>query len=162
MEPSGGKKKIKLQKKIWIGLQSCYKQTLAKGLTWSRCFFKCKYLRHLTMHEADLKCFPLLQTFSPQIPFPKCSCLSGGSWFSGSSLLFLEISDARAGNRGTAPEDQPCLLFTFALVVVHKAQGGKSPSPAPILHTLPDVKLINTASNYNHVDRAALLGLTTQ
>lgn len=54
-------------------------QTLARGLTWGGCFFKCKYLRHLAMDEADLKCFLLLQTFSPQIPFPKCLCLSSGS-----------------------------------------------------------------------------------
>lgn len=60
-------------------------------------------------------------------------------------MLFLEISDARAGRCSTTPENQPCLLFTFTLVVVHKAQEGKSPSLALILHAVPDLKLINNS-----------------
>lgn len=56
------------------------------------------------------------------------------------ALLFVEISEAWAG------------IWESALFALHTYGGPQSPRrqitfPAPILHTVPDVKLINTASN---------------
>lgn len=125
MEPSGKERKKNCKRKYELDFKAVKNQALARGLTWGSRFFRCKYPRHLTMDEADLKCFLLLRMFSPQIPSLPRLCLSGGSRFSSSSSPGSEISSAQSCG---LPGSAPCALHLH--VVAHKAQGGK-PHPGP-------------------------------